>query len=269
MNRAGRTTRAQLTSSTRTAPARFKVRAQASAVLPVVSTSSTRITVLPAIDVLVADLEGAGYGLAPLERAHALERRSAAGAAKRERVGRNAQAPRQLARDQLRLIEPAHPQPRAVERHRDQQPARISLADESRHVSRHGLGDRDLSSVFRADRKSSRQLAIGDRGTRARDSGRLRQASGADGRARELQRQAAGLTPARAEKIELLPAVRAEGVHFRHDRAAAGAARRKREVEHAKRAVADGLDQHPAACCSRSASAQARRCRPTCSIPSC
>ena len=47
INCEGFTTRAQLISSTRAAPARFSVRAQASAVLPVVSTSSTRMTVFP------------------------------------------------------------------------------------------------------------------------------------------------------------------------------------------------------------------------------
>src|SRR5260221_5529529 len=48
INSKGFTTRAQLTSSTRAAPARLSVRAQTSAVLPVVSTSSISITVFPA-----------------------------------------------------------------------------------------------------------------------------------------------------------------------------------------------------------------------------
>ena len=71
----GRTTRAQLISSTRAAPARCSSLAQALAVLPVVSTSSTRTTVRPSKRRRSIDLERAGDGLPPLLQAHALERR--------------------------------------------------------------------------------------------------------------------------------------------------------------------------------------------------
>jgi hypothetical protein len=49
MSWAGRTTLAQQISSIRPAPALRKALAQASAVLPLVKTSSTRMTVLPSI----------------------------------------------------------------------------------------------------------------------------------------------------------------------------------------------------------------------------
>ena len=153
INWEGFTTRAQLTSSIRAAPARLqRPRAR-------LGRASGRQHVVdqdhrPSLDrAPVADLERPGDGIAPLPRAHALERRRALDPADRERIGGHSEPPRDFARNQRRLIEAARPQPRPMQRHRHQQ--RIArFADQRRHVPRHGPRDRDLASVFEANREA-------------------------------------------------------------------------------------------------------------------
>ena len=155
---------------------------------------------------------------------------------------------RQLMRDQRRLIEAAPPQPRPVERHRHQQALVPALADQRQHVARHGPRDRDLAAVFQADRQAPRQFVIGDGGAGPRNPRRLSKAGGA-GRFGRLKRQAAGRAAAVAEKFDLLPALGAEAMHLGDDRAASGAARRKREIERRARAIIRTVGRSSSAAC--------------------
>jgi hypothetical protein len=96
-------------SSTRAAPARFKTRAQASAVLPGGQDVVDKDDGLPGDRGLVRNIERPGDGLAPLQRTHAFQRRRATAAPQGERVARDFELPRELVRNQLRLIEAAVP----------------------------------------------------------------------------------------------------------------------------------------------------------------
>ena len=116
----GRTTRAQLTSSTLAAPARFKVRAQASAVLPVVRTSSTRMMVRPSTALRSGTLKAPATAFRRCSGAHPLQRRRALDPADQKGIGGNAEPARNLARDERRLIESPPPQAGAMQRNRDQ-----------------------------------------------------------------------------------------------------------------------------------------------------
>ena len=112
-----RSTRATVKSATLAAPARFRARAQAAAVDPVVITSSIRQNPLPLNPPRPPAPEGSRHIAAPLVLlspacvAVARARPSAA-------ITGTPRAARQAAGQQFRLVEPALPLPPPVQRHR-------------------------------------------------------------------------------------------------------------------------------------------------------
>ena len=133
-------------------------------------------------------------------------------------------------RDERRLIEAAAPQPSTMKRHGHQHAVAL-IADQRRHVARHRPRDRDLSSVFQADCEASRQLVIGDRRSCPLDPRRPSQANAASRLLGCRERETAGRASGFPKELDLLPAVRAKAVNFRHDRPASGAAGRKRKIQ--------------------------------------
>ena len=119
------------------------------------------------------------------------------------------QPPRQFARDQRRLVEPAAPQPRAMQRHRHQKASSPSR-DQRRHVARHRPRERDLAPIFEADgdfatsrhrppRRASARCAAAARGRHAQML-----------RIGRFQRDSARRAAAFAEEFDLVPAIGAK-----------------------------------------------------------
>jgi len=100
------------------------------------------------------------------------------------------------------------------------------IADQRRHVARHGASDRDLSTIFEADCEVSRNLSIGHRGAGARDPRGPCEANAARGLLGRLERQPAGHATRMAKELDAFPAIGTKAVHVIDDRAAARAARR-------------------------------------------
>lgn len=96
---------------------------------------------------------------------------------------------------------------------------------------RHRPSDRDLSSVFEPDRQAAGKIIIGDCCACTFDTRGLCQAACAGRLLRRLERQSATAAAGFTEEVDQLPAIGTEAVNVRDDRAATGAARRKRKIE--------------------------------------
>ena len=164
----------------------------------------------------------------------------------------DAKPPRQLARDQRRLVEAAPPQPRRGAAAPARAARSLAVADQRRHVARHGPRDRDLAPIFQADREAARQIAIGDRGPRPGDPRRP---------ARGRRRRSSARSPASGMPQVAQPPSPRNSTCFQQSGqklwtsativAAAGAARRKREIERPARAVPEQRRRPCRACRSR------------------
>ena len=106
--------------STPDAPARFRARAQARAVAPVVMTSSMSTILAPASSsAYLGDGKSAGNVVSALLAAESDLRLRAFGALQRERLVAQPGQPRDLLRQDRRLVEATSGQPSARQRHRD------------------------------------------------------------------------------------------------------------------------------------------------------
>ena len=168
----------------------------------------------------VADREGAGDRLAPLQRAHALERRRALDPAQRERIDWRCPG----ARDSSRATSADWLNPRRHSRVRcsgtgtssRRRPSARSAAPCSAPWS---CATATLRPYFRRSARLARQIVISDRGPRPRDSRRLRQAAPRSRRLRSPRAAGRSVShPPIAEELDLLPAVGAEAVDFADDR---------------------------------------------------
>lgn len=118
-----------------------------------------------------------------------------------------------------------------MERHRHKDALAIS-GDKRRHIVRHRPGDRDLPPIFESDRQAPRNLVIGNGRASAGNSRRLREAAGAALLLRRLQRKPTRSAARIAQKLHLLPAIRAKAVEVGNDRPTRRAAGRKCKIEH-------------------------------------
>jgi NADH dehydrogenase [ubiquinone] 1 alpha subcomplex assembly factor 5 len=119
-----------------------------------------------------------------------------------------------------------------------------SVANQGRHVTRHGPRDRDLTPIFEAYGERSRDVAVSHCRARSCDPRHSRQARAASPLVSRLQRHSARRAAAVAEELHLFPAIWAEGVDIGDDRPAAGAAWRKREIECPAREPAEDCNDH-------------------------
>ena len=103
---------------------------------------------------------------------------------------------------------------------------------------RHGPSQRDLAAVLQPDRETAREFAISHGSPSALNSRRLSETRGASCLFGRLQWEAAGRAARLAEELDLFPAIGTEAVDVADDRSAAGAPRRKREIERPSRACA-------------------------------
>ena len=195
---------------------------------------------------LSAHPKGAGDGLAALERAHALERRRSSGP--RGNGSAAIKPARQFAATSADWLKPRSTA-RPMQRHRHQQPivprrpAAPCSAPSSAIATLRPYLSRIASRATDRHRRPRRGSAIrgGWRGTAQVSLGRL-----------ERSPQVAAASP----RNRLLPAIGAKTVHF-DDRAAAGAARRKRKIE--RRTRKSGPSTTSRLVAHGCASAQARR----------
>ena len=176
-------------------------------------------------------------GLSPLSGGVRLIRRS-------RRIGGEVQPLRHFARDQRRLVEPAPPQPPAMQRHRRPAPASPDGATSGAMYRAMVRAMRDLAPIFQPDREAARQFVISHGRSGPRDPRRLGEA---DARSSSPPSPEAGFRRSRsriAQELDLPPAIGAEAVDLADDRPASGAARRQREIERPARSRCEGGDDH-------------------------
>ncbi len=162
--------------------------------------------------------------------AHCAQRRGCSCALQQQRIARHRRCPRQRGRDQRRLVEPARPQPPAVERHRHQQIGVVR--HDPNQLPRDRLGKGDPPAIFEAQRHRPRDIAIGNRRTNpsvSRRTGETRVAA----RPRPLidrERTMTRRAPGRRKEAQPAPACRAEAMIGAGDRTTARTPRRQRKI---------------------------------------
>src|SRR6478672_5546729 len=128
---------------------------------------------------------------------------------------------------------------------RDRYEHRLSFeADQRCHVASHRSRDGDLATIFQTDCEVARELVVGHRSSRPQDARRFRLASAACRLLGARKGEPACRAAAFSQELHLDPAVGAEAVNVAHDRAAAGAAWRKREIQCPARCGAENRDDH-------------------------
>lgn len=141
--------------------------------------------------------------------------------------------PRQFFGDQRRLVVTPMPEPRPVQRHRNDQRPIGNQADMPPQHAADQAGKADFAAMFQLQRNFACDIAVGNRSFDPRMARRIGQTGGAPGIgfSGKGQRQITARAGRLGKQAKLLPAILAKAVLIRRDRAAGRAARRQGKID--------------------------------------